>query len=167
MAAFLGVKRERLNWATHEQKIIERGADGFYHPEVVVPLWLEYERSSRARGGTTHSEFEQERARLYRVKADAAERKLALLDHDLVSTRDIIELTKTVCLRIRNKMVAAIPKIARSCYSAANPKEAVSAARGEFDILLAELAALKPDRRRGQFEVVHDENGDLHRSTAS
>jgi hypothetical protein len=158
LAAFLGIKRVRVSWATAE-KIIERGADGYYHPEVVVPLWLEYERSIRARGGG-HREFEQERARLYKVKADAAERKLAMLDRGLVGTADIIELTRTVALRIRNKMAAAIPKISRACYAAPSPKEATLAARREFDVLLGELVALKPDRRRSQFEVVHDENGD-------
>jgi hypothetical protein len=166
MAAFLGIKYVRLEWATHEG-IVKRDDAGKYHPETVTPAWLEYERGRSAKR-EHRSEFERERIRLTRAKADAAERRLAVLDHALVGTSDIIELTKTVALRIRNKMMVAIPKISRACYSAPSAKEATHAVRREFDILLGELSALKPDRRRGQFEVVHDEdtNGD-RRSAAS
>jgi hypothetical protein len=154
MAAFLGIKYVRLEWATHEG-IIKRDDAGKYHPETVTPAWLEYERGRSAKR-EHRSEFEQERIRLIKAKADREELRLAALNRSLVSTNDTIELVRTVALRIRNKMTACIPRLARACYSAPNPKEAISTARREFDGLLSELAALKPDRRRGQFEVVHD-----------
>ncbi len=153
MAHFLAIKPVRLEWATHE-KIVERGEDGFYHPEVVTPAWLAYERSPRARGRRKSSEFEKQRARLTAAKADAAERRLAVIDHALVGTQDIIEKVKVVCLRIRNKLVMSIPRLARSCYSAPSVSEAVLAARREFDVVLAELSALEDDGSSGEFEVV-------------
>jgi phage terminase Nu1 subunit (DNA packaging protein) len=155
MAAFLGIKRVRLKWATLQQGIVERDADGLYRPEIATAQWLRYERQNTKT--SRRSEFERERVRLTRAKAEAAERKLALLDHALVGTGDIIERVKTVSLRIRNKLLTSLPRIARSCYSASSVSEAVQAARREFDILIAELSALE-DGGKG-FEVVHDANG--------
>jgi hypothetical protein len=158
MAAFLGVKYVRLEWASHE-KIVERDEDGLYHPETVTRQWLAYERSPRARGRKQGSEFERQRARLTAAKASAAERKLALLDRSLVGTGDIVEQVKTVCLRIRNRMLIATPRIARACYSAPSVNEAVLAARHEFNVLLAELGALREGTGASDFEVV-DANGE-------
>jgi phage terminase Nu1 subunit (DNA packaging protein) len=159
MAAFLGIQAVRLAWATRE-KIIERDKDGLYRPEIVTAQWLAYERSPRARGRKRGSEFERQRARLTRAKAEAAERRLALLDRSLVGTGDIIERVKTVCLRIRNKLLTSAPRIARACYSAPSVSEAMQAARREFDSLLSELSALNEDELREEFEVVHDANGE-------
>ena len=77
MADFLGIKRSRLSWATVE-KIVERSESGWYQPEIVRAQWLKYERSSRARSGVKgRSEFERQRVRLTKAKAEAAERRLA------------------------------------------------------------------------------------------
>jgi phage terminase Nu1 subunit (DNA packaging protein) len=155
MAGFLSIKRERLQWATRE-KIVERSEDGSYQPEIVTPAWLKYERS-RSTKGKNRSELERERVRLTKAKAEAAERRLAILDRDLISTAAIVEKTKTVCLRIRNKLLLSVPRIGRSCYAAASEKESVTAVRREMDILLAELSALKDDGA-SNFEVVKDES---------
>ena len=42
-------------------------------------------------------------------------------------------------LRIKSKLQAAIPRIARSCYHAPNVNEALKNARSEFDAVIAEL----------------------------
>jgi phage terminase Nu1 subunit (DNA packaging protein) len=164
MAAFLGIQRVRMQWARREG-IVERDANGLYHPEVVTRAWLAYERSPRARGRKRGSEFERQRARLTKAKAEAAERKLALLDHALVGTDDIVERLKVVCLRIRNKLLTAVPRIARACYSAPSVGEAVSAARSEFDLVISELSALQEDGIHAEFEVVSDAES-AERSTA-
>jgi hypothetical protein len=162
MADFLAIKRQRLSWATREG-IIPREADGSYRPEIVVGQWLKYERGRSAKG-KHRSELEQERVRLTRAKADAAVRRLAILDHGLVGTADIIELVKTVSLRIRNKLTAALPRISRACYAAPSEKESMAAARREFDVLLAELSALKNAGARG-IEVVRGDES-VERSSA-
>jgi len=73
MAAFLTIKRVRLQWATREG-IIERGADG-YRPEIVVAQWLKYERQRIAKKAG-RSEFERQRVRLTRAKAEEVERQI-------------------------------------------------------------------------------------------
>ena len=122
MAAFLGIKPSRLGWAGKEG-IIKRDEQGRYPCETVTAQWLEYERALHAKG-RKRSEYERQRARLTRAKAEAAERKLAMLDRALVGTSDIIERTKAVCLRIKSKLQAALPRIARNCYYAPNVAEA-------------------------------------------
>jgi hypothetical protein len=98
--------------------------------------------------------------RLTRAKAEAAERKLAVLDRALVGTGDIIEPTKAVCLRIKSKLQAALPRIARGCYYAPNLTEALFKVRGEFDLLLAELSSLEAGEHFSSvLEVVTDEDG--------
>jgi hypothetical protein len=165
MAAFLGIKYVTLEWATHEG-IVKRGDDGKYRPETATLEWLTHERARSAKC-EHRSEFERERIRLTKAKADREELRLAALNRSLVSPDDVIELTKTVCLRIRNKMTASIPRIARSCYAAPNPKEATLAVRHEFDTLLVELSALKPGRRRGDLELVKDDTNGDRRSAAN
>ena len=152
MAAFLGIKPSRLEWAGKEG-IIERDEHGRYPSETVTAQWLTYERALHVKGGK-RSEFERQRARLTRAKAEAAERKLAMLDRALVGTGDIIERAKAVCLRIKSKLQAALPRIARSCYYAPNVTESLFKVRAEFDLLIAELSALEAGEHPTEFEVV-------------
>jgi hypothetical protein len=156
MANFLLIKQERLSWATRNG-IVERDADGFYRPEIVTPAWLKYERA-RSALKSKHNEFEKQRVRLTRAKAEAAERKLALLDGSLMSTEGIIETVKTVCLRIKSKLQAALPKLTRACYHAPSLNEASKSSRAEFDLLIAELAALENGEVTTQFAVVKDDD---------
>jgi hypothetical protein len=72
--------------------------------------------------------------RLTRAKAEAPERKLAMLDRALVGTGDIFEQTKADGLRIKSKLQAALPRIARNCYYAPNVTEAPFKVRAEFDL---------------------------------
>jgi hypothetical protein len=154
MAEFLAITPSRLEWAGHEG-IIKRERNGSYRPELVTAQWLKYERSRTAKG-QRRSEFERQRARLVAAKAEVAERKLALLDHALVGTGDIVERVKALSLRIRNKLVTALPRIARGCYSAPSVSEAMSAARREFDLVISELSALQESEIQGELEVVRD-----------
>jgi hypothetical protein len=95
-----------------------------------------------------------------RAKAEAAERQLALLDRSLVNGDDMIQSVKTVCVRIKSKLQAAIPRIARACYYAPNFTEALKSSRSEFDLVIAELPALKENGEATQFEVVTDADGE-------
>jgi hypothetical protein len=165
MAQFLAIKRERLQWATRE-KIVERAFDGSYHPEVVTAQWLRYERK-RAAQKSGRSELEKQRIRFVKAKADAQERRLALLDHALVNGDDMVASVKTVCLRIRSKLQAALPRIARSCYHSANVTESLKNARGEFDVLLAELSTLESGDVRSNLEIVADANGESPKRSAA
>jgi hypothetical protein len=158
MADFLVIKRERLSWATRNG-IIERDRDGSYRPEIVTGQWLKYERGSHAKKAG-RSEFERQRVRLTRAKAETAERRLALLDGSLMNSADMIESAKAVCLRIKSKLQAALPRIARRCYHAPSVNEALKSARAEFDILIAELSALENGAAPTEFEVVRDEDGE-------
>jgi len=164
VADFLVIKRERLSWATREG-IVERNPDGSYQPETATGQWLKYERS-RSALKSKHRELERERARLVRAKAEAAERKLALLDRSLINSTDMIESVKTVCLRIKSKLQAAIPRIARSCYHAVNLTEALKNSGSEFDLLISELSALENAKPAPQFEVVHANGESVERSAA-
>ena len=162
MAAFLSIKAERLAWAGREG-IVERDADG-YRPEVVTAQWLKYERQRTAKK-KAGNEFERQRARLTRAKAEAAERQLALLDRSLINGDDMIQTVKTVCLRIKSKLQAAIPRLTRACYHAPNFTAALKSSRGEFDLLISELSALE-NGEATQFEVVRDAGGEsAERST--
>jgi hypothetical protein len=164
MADFLGIKQQRLSWATREG-IVKKSETGWYRPEVVTSQWLAYERT-RSTKKSVRSEFERQRARLARVKADTAERRLAVLDGSLLGTEEIVQTVKTVCLRIKSKLQAAIPKLTRACFHAPSLKEALSKARGEFDLLIAELSALD-DAGTTQFQVVKNADGEsAERSTA-
>jgi phage terminase Nu1 subunit (DNA packaging protein) len=159
MATFLGVKTNRLERASSEG-IVSRDEAGLYPCELATAQWLNYERGLHAKGGK-RTEFERQRARLTRAKAEAAERKLAMLDRALVGTCDIINRTKAVCLRIKSKLQAGLPRIARNCYYAPNLTEALFKVRAEFDLLIAELSALGPGEGvQPEFEVVaSDEDG--------
>jgi hypothetical protein len=159
MADFLAIKRERLSWATREG-IVERDKDDFYHPEVVTGQWLKFERS-RAQKKAGRSEFERQRVRLTKMKADVVERRLCQLDGTLIGTDDIVQTVRTVCLRIKSKLQSAIPRLAKSCYHAPNVTEALKSARAEFDVLIAELSALENNKAPAQLEVVSDANGEI------
>jgi ribosomal protein L18E len=156
MATFLMIKQERLSWATRNG-IVERLQDGSYAPEVVTGQWLKYERGRMAKKAGK-SEFERQRVRLTKAKAEAAERKLALLDGALLGTDDIVASVRTVCLRIRSKLQAAVPRIARECYHAPNANEALKSARNEFDLLISELSALENDAAPAELEIVTDDS---------
>ena len=161
LADFLRVLPERISQATN-RGIIHRVNDSTdYDLDTAVGEWLEYERALHARG-KKRSEFERQRSRLTRAKAEAAERKLAMLDRALVGTGDIIERAKSVCLRIKSKLQAALPRIARNCYYAPNLTEALFKVRAEFDLLIAELAALEAGETiHPEFEVVaNDEDSE-------
>jgi hypothetical protein len=155
MADFLVIKRERLSWATREG-IVERDADGSYRPEIVTGQWLNYERGRSAKKSRS-SEFERQRARLTAAKASTAERRLAQLDHSLINGDDMIASVKTVCLRIKSKLQAALPRLTRACYHAPNLTEALKSSRGEFDLLIGELSALEDGSAPARFEVVTDD----------
>jgi len=153
LADLLRVLPERISQATN-RGILHRVNDSTdYDLDNAVGEWLEYERALHARG-KKRSEFEQQRARLTRAKAEAAERKLALLDRALVGTGDIIERAKAVCLRIKSKLQAALPRIARNCYYAPNVTESLFKVRAEFDLLIAEFSALEAGEHPTEFEVV-------------
>jgi hypothetical protein len=62
--------------------------------------------------------------RLTRAKAEEVERRLAILDHSLLGTDDIVQTVKAVCLRIKSKLQAAIPRLAKACYHAPSLTEA-------------------------------------------
>ena len=153
MAAFLAIQRVRMQWARREG-IVERGGDGLYDLPIATAQWLKYERGRHAKG-QRRSEIERQRARFIKAKADAAELRLATLNRSLASPDDIIERVKTVSLRIRNKLLTSLPRIARSCYSAPSATEAILAARREFDLLIAELSALQDGGSTTEFEVVN------------
>jgi hypothetical protein len=157
MAAFLGIKTNRLERVSSEG-ILTRDEDGLYPCETVTAQWLQYERGLHAKR-SKRSEFERQRARLTRAKAEAAERKLAVLDRALVGTGDIIERTKAVCLRIKSKLQATLPRIARNCYYAPNLTEALFKVRAEFDLLIAELSALEGGEHPTEFEIVTSDEG--------
>jgi hypothetical protein len=158
MADFLLIKRERLAWATRE-RIVDRDEDGSYRPEIVTGQWLKYERG-RMQKKAGRSEFERQRVRLTKAKAELQERALARLDGTLVNTDDIVQSVKTVCLRIKSKLQAALPRIARGCYHAPNVTESLKTARTEFDLLIVELAAWETGAMPAEFEVVRNGDGE-------
>jgi hypothetical protein len=169
MADFLAIKRERLSWALRTG-IVSRDRDGSYRPEIVTGQWLKYERG-RSALKSKRSEFERQRARLTRAKAEAAERRLAVLDRSLINGDDMIETARTISLRIKSKLQAALPRLTRACYHAPSLTEALKNSRSEFDLLIAELSALENGAGTGtsQLEVVtnaDDADGDTERSTA-
>jgi hypothetical protein len=158
MADFLAIKRERLAWASREG-IVGREQDGSYRPETVTGQWLKYERGRHAKK-SGRSEFDRQRVRLTKAKAEEVERRLAILDHSLLGTDDIVQTVKAVCLRIKSKLQAAIPRLAKACYHAPSLTEALFKTRGEFDLLISELSALEKDAAPTQFGVVADANGE-------
>jgi phage terminase Nu1 subunit (DNA packaging protein) len=160
LADLLRVLPERISQATNRGIIHRVDGSTDYDLDTAVGEWLEYERGLYAKGGKK-SEFERQRARLTKAKAEVAERKLAMLDRALVTSGDIIERTKAVCLRIKSKLQTALPRIARGCYYAPNLTEALFKVRAEFDLLIAELSALEAgEARHPEFEVVaSDEDG--------
>ena len=85
MAAFLGIKPSRFEWAGKEG-IIKDDEQGRYPCETATAQWLECERGL-TRQGKKRSEFERQRARVTRAKAEAAERKLAMLDRALLGAQ--------------------------------------------------------------------------------
>jgi phage terminase Nu1 subunit (DNA packaging protein) len=154
LADLLRVVPERISQATNRGIVHRVNGSTDYDLDGAVGEWLEYERALHTRG-KKRSEYEQQRARLTRAKAEAAERKLTLLDRSLVGTGDIIERAKAVCLRIKSKLQAALPRIARNCYYAPNLTEALFKVRAEFDLLIAELSALEGGEGvHPEFEVV-------------
>jgi len=139
MAAFLRVKPSRLEWAGKEG-IVRRDPDGFYPCETVTAQWLEYERGQRAKGNR-RSQLERERAALTRADLDSSAGTL-----------------RAVCLRIRSKFQAALPRLARGCYYAPGLQESLNKVRTEFDALLSELSSLGENDLvlEPSFEVVQD-----------
>ena len=166
MADFLSMKAVTLGWATRNG-IVERDGDGSYRPEIVTGQWLKYERG-RAAKKAGRSEFERQRVRLTKMKADVVERRLCQLDGSTVLTIRAMSCwasMKTVCLRIKSKLQAALPRITRACYHAPNLTEALKGSRAEFDVLISELSTLENDTAPTQFEVVNADGASAKGST--
>ena len=156
MAAFLRVKPSRLEWAGKEG-IVRRDPDGFYPCETVTAQWLEYERGQRAKGNR-RSQLERERAALTRAKRELMELRLAAMREKLVDLDSSAGTLRAVCLRIRSKFQAALPRLARGCYYAPGLQESLNKVRTEFDALLSELSSLGENDLvlEPSFEVVQD-----------
>jgi hypothetical protein len=163
MAEFLGLRPERFEWASHVG-IVDCDGD-FYHPEIVTPQWLAYVREQSTKR-SKNSEFEKQRVRLTRAKAEEVERRLSILDGSLLGTDDIVACVKTVCLRIKTKLQGALPRLTRACFHAPSLNDALLSARAEFDLLIAELSALD-DVGTTQFEIVNNANGGSKGSAAA
>jgi phage terminase Nu1 subunit (DNA packaging protein) len=163
LADLLRIAPDRISQATNRGIIRQMNDSTDYDLDTACGEWLEYERrQAKKKKG---SEFEQQRVRLTRAKAETAERKLAILDRTLVGTGDIIERTKALCLRIKSKLQAALPRIARSCYYAPDLREALFKVRSEFDQLMAELATLEAGEDvPTQFEIVASDEDDAEGS---
>ena len=156
MATFLGIKPSRLEWAGREG-IVKRDPDGFYPCETVTAQWLEYERGRRAKANR-RSQLERERAALTRAKRELMELRLAAMREKLVDLDSIAGTLRAVCLRIRSKFQAALPRLARGCYYAPSLQESSNKVRTEFDVLLSELSSLGENDLvlEASFEVVQD-----------
>jgi phage terminase Nu1 subunit (DNA packaging protein) len=100
MAAFLGIKPSRLEWAG-KGGIVKRDPDGFYPCETIAAQWLEYERGQRAKGNR-RSQLERERAALTRAKRELTELRLAAMREKLVDLDSSAGTLRAVCLRIRS-----------------------------------------------------------------
>jgi hypothetical protein len=120
---------------------------------------LEYERAQHAKG-KRRSLLERERATLTRVKRELGELRLAALRQKLVDLDERAAALRAVCLRIRSKFQAALPRVARRCYYAANLQKSVDKVRAEFDVVLSELSSLSEEdlMLEGSFQVVQDDD---------
>jgi Trp operon repressor len=141
LAEHLGVDVMRIERATRTG-VITRGPDKLYPSAVAVREWLTYERS-RNLTAKRRSELERQKARLARVKAELAERKLAVLDVGWVKTDDVVSSFHAVCVRLRAKFQASLSRITHGAYYAKSLEEATNRVRKVYEELLAELAALK------------------------
>jgi hypothetical protein len=166
MAAFLGIDQSRLERATHVGTV-ERRADKLYDPVPVTAQWLAFERA-RASSGKRRSQLEQEKAALTRARRELVQLRLSILRGEMVNVDETAGALKASCLRIRSRLQAALPRIARGCYYAPNVDEASRKVRSEFDLLMAELTALDKEALMSEtpFEVVRDDNGEAGTSSS-
>jgi phage terminase Nu1 subunit (DNA packaging protein) len=160
LADLLRVAPERISQATNRGIVHRVEGSTDYDLDTAVGEWLEYERSQHAKTGKK-SDFERERTRLTRAKAEAAELRLSVMRQKLVDLESNAGTLRAVCLRIRNKLQAALPRLARASYYAPNLQESLTKVRTEFDVLLAELSSLSGDELmlESLFEVVRDGEG--------
>jgi hypothetical protein len=154
MAAFLGIEVSRLERATHTGTV-ERRADKLYDPVPVTAQWLAFERA-RGSSGKRRSTLEREKAALTKARRELAELRLSTLRGVMVNVNDMAGALKAVCLRIRSRLQAVLPRIARGCYYAPSMDEAARKVRSEFDVLMSELSAIDKDGLMSgtTFEVV-------------
>lgn len=141
MAAFLDIDPKRLERATH-LGIVSRLEDGSYSAAIATRQWLVYERS-RNQTAKRRSELERQKVRLARVKAELAERNLAILDAGWVTTDSVVSSFHAVCTRIKAKFGASLARLAHGAYYAKSLDEALGRVRKVYEELLSELAALK------------------------
>ena len=122
MAAFLGIDQSRLERATHVGTV-ERRADKLYDPVPVTAQWLAFERA-RASSGKRRSQLEREKAALTRARRELVQLRLGVLRGEMVNVNETAGALKASCLRIRSRLQAALPRIARGCYYAQSLDEA-------------------------------------------
>jgi phage terminase Nu1 subunit (DNA packaging protein) len=157
LADLLRVLPERISQATNRGVIHRVNGSTDYDLDSAVGEWLEYERAQHAKG-KRRSLLERERAALTRIKRELGELRLAAMRQKLVDLDESAGALRAVCLRIRSKFQAALPRVARGCYYAASLQESVDKVRAEFDVVLSELSALSEDdlMLERSFQVVQD-----------
>jgi hypothetical protein len=159
LAAFLGIDPKRLERATHAGIVMREGS--LYPLAAATAQWLAYERSQNSRS-KRRSALEREKAAFTKARRELAQLRLATLRGEMVNVNETAGALKAVCLRIRSRLQAALPRISRACYYAPSMEEAAKKVRTEFDLLMAELSAIDKDALMSgtPFEVVRNDNGE-------
>ena len=166
LALHLRVDAKRMDWAQQEGIIHRIDGTMEYDLHSAVGEWLEYERRKRETS-KRRSELEREKAALTKARRELVQLRLSTLRGEMVNVNDTAGALKAVCLRIRSKLQAALPRISRGCYYAPNSEEAAKKVRTEFDLLMAELSALDKQALMSQtaFEVVPNDNDEAGTSS--
>jgi hypothetical protein len=166
LANHLRIDAPRLAWTTDQGIVHPIEGTKDYDLNSAVGEWLEYERRKRETS-KRRSALEREKAALTKARRELVQLRLSTLRGDMVNVNETAGALKASRLRIRSRLQAALPRIARGCYYAQSLDEASRKVRSEFDLLMAELSGLDKEVLMSEtpFEVVRNDNGEVGTSS--
>jgi len=162
MAGFLQISIQKLLKLTHRGKIsLFRGPDGVPVPGTYqlnkatadCLAWLQGNQEGKAL-----SAFDTARAQRALAAAEVSRMRVARMSGSLIESESALEAIDTMILRLRAKLLAAIPRLAREVYRATSPQHASEIAETLVGEALMELRKLKAEELVGgvSLRVVSD-----------
>jgi hypothetical protein len=149
MAGFLQTTPQQLLKLTHRGKLsVFKDAQGVpvagkYQLNKATAEYLAWLQGNRE--GKSLSAFDDARARRALAAAEVSKMRVARMSGALVDSAAALEAVDKMILRLRSKLTAAIPRLAREIYRAANEQAALESAETLIGEALLELRKLQPD----------------------
>ena len=170
MAGFLQISIRKLLELTHRGRIsLFKGPDGVpvggaYQLNKTTAEYLSWLQGNQ--DGKGLSAFDTARAQRALAAAELSKLRTARMSGRLIESESALEAVDTMVLRLRAKLVAAIPRLAREIYRASSPQQASEIAETLVGEALMELRKLKAEDLGGcaNLRVISSDRGSTEES---